>query len=134
MISNNTPSYNCANAGDNYITQDRQIQYQVLDTSIPPVPIQVAGMNLTETLNGNSNTCKVAYPTPTVGAQSGSNGYFPLPDTLQLCSPVCLPADSNGNPKGSCTVSLAQTWNVNGYPAKSDTLTYTCPGPPMGAP
>ncbi len=134
VISNATPLHNCASAGYAYNTADRQIQYQVLDTSAPPVPIPAAGMNLTETLNGLSNTCKVPYPTPTVGAQSGSNGYFPLPDTLQLCSSVCLPANAQGNPTGSCTAQVAQTWSANGFPVKSDTLTYTCPGPPTGAP
>jgi hypothetical protein len=134
VISNNTSLVACTNLPGSYNTQKRSIQYQVLDTSSPPQPIQVAGMNLTESLNGISNTCKVPYPTATVGAQSGNNGYFPLPDTLQLCSPVCLPADANGNPTGSCSATVAQTWNVNGFAVKSDTLTYTCPGPPTGAP
>lgn len=134
VISNITPQYSCSNLPGTYITVDREIQYQVLDTSSPPVPIPVAGMNLTETLGGISNTCKVPYPSPTQNASSGSNGYFPLPDTLQLCSSVCLPANANGDPTGSCTAQVAQTWNANGFPVKSDTLTYTCPGPPTGAP
>ncbi len=134
VISNTTPLVACTNLPGSYNTYKRSIQYQVLDTSSPPTPIQVADMNLTETLNGISNTCKIPYPTPTVGAQSGDNGYFPLPDTLQLCSAVCLPANGNGNPTGSCSATVAQTWNVNGFAVKSDTLNFTCPGPPTGAP
>lgn len=134
VISNSTPQFNCANVGVQYITTDRQIQYQVLDTSSPAVPIPVTGMDLTETLNGISNTCGGQYPTPTKGAKSGSSGYFPLPDTLQMCSSVCLPANSNGGPSGICTMKVGQTWNVNGFPVKSDSLVYTCPGPPTGAP
>jgi len=134
VITNNTSLAACTNLPGSYNTQKRSIQYQVLDTSSPPTPIPVADMYLTETLNGISNTCNVPYPTPTVGEQSGSNGYFPTPDTLQICSPVCLPADSNGNPKGSCAANVTQTWNVNGFLVKSDTLSYTCPGPPTGAP
>lgn len=134
VITNTTPQFNCANVGLAYITKNREIQYQVLDTSSPAVPIPVTGMDLTETLNGISNTCGTTYPDPTQHAHSGSNGYFPLPDTLQACSPVCLPADANGNPTGGCMMKVAQTWSVNGFPVKSGTLTYTCPGPPTGAP
>ncbi len=134
VISNDTYSFNCANVGYAYTTQDRQIEYEVLDTSSPAAPIPVAGMDLSETLNGISNTCGGQYPTPTQGAHSGSNGYFPAPDTLQMCSSVCLPANASGGPTGSCTMQVGQTWNVNGFPVKNDSLVYTCPGPPTGAP
>lgn len=135
VISNDTPQFNCANVGVAYLTTDRQIQYQVLDTSSPAGPIPVSGMDLTETLNGISNTCSGQYPNPTQHRQSVTDGYFPAPgDTLQLCDPRCLPANANGGPTGSCTMKVAQTWYVNGFSVKSDTLQYTCPGPPTGAP
>ncbi len=133
VISNTTPTFDCANTGlPHYNTKDRLIQYQVLDTSA--APITAAGMSASETLNVTNNTCAVSGPNPTVGALTFSNGYFPGPDTLQLCSPQCLPANGNGDPTGSCTMNVTQTWNVNGYAVKSDTITYTCPGPPTGAP
>jgi hypothetical protein len=133
-IGNTTPQFNCAVQGFAYITNERDIQYQVLDTSTVPQPLPVLNMTATETLAPGTNTCAVTPPSPTVGAKTGSNGYFPAPDTLRMCSPKCMPADGSGNPTGSCNLSVAQTWTVNGYPVKSDTLTYTCPGPPTGAP
>ena len=134
VISNNTQLYACTNLPGSYNTQERLIQYQVLDTSSPPVPIQVAGMSASETLNVTTNTCDVPPPIPSVGVKTGSNGYLSGPDTLQLCSAVCLPANGSGSPTGSCSLVLAQTWTVNGYSVKSDTPTFTCPGPPTGAP
>ena len=86
------------------------------------------------TLNVISNTCNIDGPSPTINRPTLSNGYFGGPDTLQLCSAQCLPANSQGGPSGSCTMTVAQAWSVNGYPVKSDTLTYSCPGPPTGAP
>lgn len=132
VISNTTPQYNCALSGFAYITKERDIQYQVLDTS--NAPLLALNMSATETLTPGTNTCAVTPPSPTVGAKTGSNGYFPSPDTIRMCSPKCPPADGSGNPTGSCNLTVAQTWTVNGYPVKSDTLTYTCPGPPTGAP
>ena len=134
VISNTTPTFNCGSTGlPAYNTIDRSIQYQVLDTSSSPIP--VANMDASETtLNVISNTCNVTGPSPTTDAPTLSNGYFLKPDTLQLCSAQCLPANSQGGPSGSCTMTVAQTWSVNGYTVKSDTLTYTCPGPPTGAP
>jgi hypothetical protein len=136
VISNDTQLFSCTDLGPpgSYNTQERLVQYQVLDTSSQPVPIQVLDMSATETLNVTTNTCAVPNPNPTVGAQTGSNGYFPAPDTLRLCSSVCLPANGNGNPTGSCNLAFAQTWSVNGYSVKSDTVVFTCPGPPTGAP
>jgi hypothetical protein len=136
VISNEPALFGCTDLGPpgSYNTQERLIQYQVLDTSIPAVPIQAAGMSATETLKVGTNTCKVPNPNPTVGAQTGGNGYFPAPDTLRLCSAACLPANGSGNPTGSCSLKLAQTWTVNGYPVKSDTVAFTCAGPPTGAP
>jgi Bacterial Ig-like domain (group 2) len=133
VVSNETIPFNCASVGDNYITQERDIQYQVLDTSSPPVPVQATGMELDESLHVTTNTCGATL-TPTTGAHSGNNGLFPLPDHLRGCSSKCLPADANGNPKGSCQLVAGQIWSVNGYQVKSDTLTFTCPGPPTGAP
>jgi hypothetical protein len=134
VISNATPTFNCGNTGlPAYNTADRLIQYQVLDTSGSPIP--AAGMDASETtLNVISNTCNVAGPNPTINSPTLSDGYFQGPDSLQLCSAQCLPAGQNGVPLGSCTMKVAQTWGVNGYSVKSDTLTYTCPGPPTGAP
>jgi hypothetical protein len=136
VISNDTELFGCTNLGPpgSYNTEERLILYQVLDTSTPPAPIQVSDMSATETLNGGTNTCRVPDPNPTVGAQTGSNGYFPAPDTLRMCSPACLPANGSGNPTGSCSLTFGQTWTVNGYPVKSDTVAFTCAGPPTGAP
>jgi len=137
VISNDTPTFNCGNTGlPAYNTSDRLILYQVLDTSGPPAaPIPVANMNATEsTLSVVSNDCNVNGPNPTIDAPTLSNGYFFNPDTLQLCSAKCLPAGNGGVPLGSCTMQVNQTWSVNGYPVKSGTITYTCPGPPSGVP
>ena len=135
VVSNTTPAFDCGKTGlPSYNTVDRLIQYQTLDTASPPVPIPVAGMNATESLTVLSNNCNVAAPSPTIDAMTLSNGNFPGADTLQLCSAACLPAGSNGQPLGSCSAQVAQTWTVNGFPVKSDTITYTCPGPPTGAP
>ena len=136
VISNTTPLFNCGNTGlPAYNTTDRLIQYEVLDTSSPAVPIPAANMFASETtLNVISNTCNIDGPSPTINRPTLSNGYFGGPDTLQLCSAQCLPANSQGGPSGSCTMTVAQAWSVNGYPVKSDTLTYSCPGPPTGAP
>ena len=49
VITNTTPQWTCSNLPGSYITEERLIQYQVLDTSAVPIP--VTGMNLTETLN-----------------------------------------------------------------------------------
>jgi hypothetical protein len=137
VVSNDSEAYVCTDlgpAGSSYNTQERLIQYQVLDTSSPPLALQAADMTATETLTVTTNTCQVPDPTPTVGAKTGSDGYFPDPDTLRLCSSVCLPANGSGSPAGSCSLVLAQTWTVNGYLVKSDTPTFTCSGPPTGAP
>jgi hypothetical protein len=136
VISNDTQLFSCTDLGPpgSYNTQERLVQYQVLDTSSQPVPIQVLDMSATESLAIVTNTCGVEDLNPTAGALTGSNGYFPGPDTLRLCSAVCLPANGNGNPTGSCNLNIAQTWTVNGYPVKSGTLGSTCPGPPTGAP
>jgi hypothetical protein len=133
VISNDTTTYNCALAGYAYLTQERDVQYQVLDTSSPPAPIQAMDMSATETLNASINTCNSTW-IPTVGAQTGIDGYFPAPDHIRDCSAKCLPADQNGNPTGSCQLVIAQTWTVNGYSVKSDTINFTCPGPPTGVP
>jgi hypothetical protein len=137
VISNDTLLYGCTDlgpSGSSYNTQERLIQYEVLDTSSPAVPIQVAGMSATEAFNVTTNTCEVPTPNPSVGVKTGSNGYFSGPDTLRLCSAVCLPANGSGDPTGSCSLVLGQTWTVNGYSVKSDTPTFTCAGPPTGAP
>ena len=133
VISNDTTPYNCALTGYAYFTQERDIQYQVLDTSTPPVPVQAQNMSATETLNASTNTCNSTW-IPTVNAHTGTNGYFPAADHIRNCSAKCLPADQSGNPTGSCQLVIAQTWTVNGYSVKSDTRNFTCPGPRTGVP
>ncbi|HET7890439.1 MAG TPA: hypothetical protein VFL34_02900 [Candidatus Sulfotelmatobacter sp.] len=133
VISDDTTTYNCALAGYPYFTQERDIQYQVLDTSSPPAPVQAQQMSATETLNASINTCNSSW-VPTVGAKTGTNGYFPAPDHIRDCSAKCLPADTSGNPTGSCQLVVSQTWEVNGYSVKSDTINFTCAGPPTGVP
>lgn len=129
VISNSTPTISCSQG---YKTSERLIQYEVLDTSGAAIP--AAGMNATEAFSDVSNTCSIPYPTPTVNASTLSTGYFPGPDTLAMCSSKCLPASSGGVPLGSCGIQVGQTWTVNGYQVKTDSITYTCPGPPTGAP
>ena len=131
---NTTQVISCSVNGQNYNTQQRQIQYQVLDTSSPPVPIQALNMDATESFNTSTNTCAVSDPTPTINAHTGSNGNFPAPDQLSLCSAKCLPPDVNANPTGSCQFVTSQTWTVNGFAVKTSTITYSCPGPPTGVP
>lgn len=136
VITNTTPNISCTtvNPSLTYTTTDRLIQYQVLDTATPPAPIPASGMNATEILNVTANTCAVKGPTASVGVPTLSNGYFPAPDTLQLCSSVCLPANSKGGPSGTCMVVVSQVWQVNGFSVKSGNITYTCAGPPTGVP
>ncbi len=43
VITNTTPQWTCSNLPGSYITEERLIQYQVLDTSAVPIP--VTGMN-----------------------------------------------------------------------------------------
>ena len=134
VVSNDVQAFVCTNASPSYTTEERLIQYQVLDTSSPPVPVQALNMRATETLNLTSNPCGEPAPNPTVNETTGINGYFPAPDQLAFCSPKCLPVNSSGVPTGTCTATIAQTWTVNGYSVKSDTVSDTCPGPPTGAP
>jgi hypothetical protein len=133
VISNVPSQFDCASLGLQYKTNQRQIQYQVLDNATPAVPIAVPGVTVSEVLSVVSNSCNVSGPTATTGFTDG-NGNFPSPDILRLCSSKCLPADSNRNPTGSCTMAVSQTWKANGFSVKSGTITYTCPGPPTGVP
>jgi hypothetical protein len=134
VVSNTTEAISCSNLPGDYTTQERLIQYQVLDTSSPPVAVQALNMRASEVLAYNSNGCDTPPLNPTTNAVTGTNGYFPAPDMLAMCSANCLPANNSGVPTGTCTNSIAQTWTVNGYAVKSDTPTFTCIGPPTGAP
>jgi len=134
VVSNDTQALACANLPGSYTTQERLIQYQVLDTSSPPVAVQALNMRASEVLAYNSNGCDTPPLNPTTNAVTGTNGYFPAPDMLAMCSVNCLPANSSGVPAGTCTDSVAQTWTVNGYAVKSDNVADTCIGPPTGAP
>jgi hypothetical protein len=101
----------------------REILYQVLDEAGQLIP--AAGIRVAETLNTTSNSCNVANPSPTSGLtlQSGS---FPSVDTLAMCSATCLPADSNRNPLGSCSIVVSQSWRANGFLVRNNLLAYQC--------
>ena len=134
VVSNDTQALACTNLPGSYTTEERLIQYQVLDTSSPPVAVLALNMRASEALAYNSNGCDTPPLNPTTNAVTGTNGYFPAPDMLALCSVNCLPANNSGIPTSTCTNSIAQTWTVNGYAVKSDTVAFTCIGPPTGAP
>ena len=59
-------------------------------------------------------------------ADAGTNANKVPKDRTAACTTHTGPA--------SYAMVVAQTWSVNGYAVKSDTITYTCPGPPTGAP
>lgn len=121
--------YDCSGAPsfDNYLAYGLDVQYEVTDSSNRVIP--VAGMPANETFsNFRSNCAGFNEPPRPHNSSTLSDGKFAGPDSLFFCSESCLPADSNRNPTGSCTATMNQTWTVNGYPVRTNTLRYTCQG------
>ena len=117
--------FNCNAAfGIAYNGDRRDILYNLRDQS--GSPIQTAGIPVAESFTPISNDCAVLdTPTPTSGVTDGL-GNFPNVDRLALCSSRCLPANASGNPTGSCTLSIFQTWTANSVPVRRNQITYHC--------
>jgi hypothetical protein len=110
-------------------TDEAQITYTVKDQN--GNAIQFAGMPVVESFSAISNNCAGVHSTPTASSgQTLANGSFPTPDYLVMCSSSCMPANANGQPTGSCTLQVSQTWKANGLSVQTRIVTYTCLGPP----
>jgi hypothetical protein len=84
-------------------------------------------MTVSESFGSISNSCGgFDTPNPTTGATTDPTGTFPGPDLLALCSTACLPADASGNPTGSCTLKVNQTWTANNLSVRTNVVTYNC--------
>jgi hypothetical protein len=116
----------CTVSGSTYNGVRRDILYRVMDANVQP--ILTSGMSLTESFQAGTNSCTGTpnTPTPTVNAPSDSLGQFPNVDRLAICSVACLPANSSGNPTGSCTLSVTQTWTANGFTVRTNQIAYHC--------
>jgi hypothetical protein len=120
-----TQNFDCRTFNLAYNGVQRQILYQVFDAT--PQPILTAGMTVAESFTPISNSCAGVsnVPNATSGLTDGS-GTFPAPDELAICSSSCLPADASGNPTGSCSLSVLQTWTANGFTVRKNQITYQC--------
>jgi len=120
-----TSTVSCENNA--YNTQEAHISYNVKDQN--GAPIKFPNMPVAENLSMISDGCNIGTPSPTSGS-TDSNGDFPGPDDLYMCSVLCLPANANQQPTGSCTTKVSQTWFVNWIQVQQKTITFTCAGPP----
>jgi hypothetical protein len=112
--------------GPDYNGVRRDILYRVMD-QWGTNAIQFAGMPAEESFEAISNTCTGVPSTPNPsGGETASNGDFNGPDRLAMCSSSCMPADSNRNPTGTCTLAFNQTWKVNGITVRNNSVTITC--------
>ena len=119
-----TQNFSCSVFGLNYNGIQRQILYNVLDQQSQPIQ---ARMTVSESFGSISNSCGGPdTPTPTTGATTDPTGTFPGPDLLAICSNSCLPADASGNPTGSCTLKVNQTWTANNLSVRTNVVTYNC--------
>jgi YD repeat-containing protein len=119
-----TQNFSCSVFGLNYNGIQRQILYNVLDQQTQPIQ---AHMTVSESFGAISNSCGGPNtPTPTTGATTDPTGTFPGPDLLAICSSACLPADASGNPTGSCTLKVNQTWTANNLSVRTNVVTYNC--------
>ena len=122
-------SITCQADTGNYSSQKDVIDYTVLDqgTNI----IHFAGIPVVESFSPISNSCANVPSTPTPSSwETLGTGHLNEPDTLYMCSNSCMPANSSGQPQGSCTYKFTQTFTANGFPVQTKTITMTCPGPP----
>jgi hypothetical protein len=123
--------YDCSRARPalTYTTRLAEITYTVLDQS--GRSIAFSNIPVAESFSNSNNNCQDVsnYPEATSGLTL-SNGQFPSPDTIGMCSPSCMPADSGGHPLGSCTDQFTQQWTANGFAVQTKTVAMTCPGPP----
>lgn len=91
----------------------RDILYQVQEGDGTPIS---AAMPISEQFTAVSNSCTDLPNTPTPSSgTTDSTGTFPSVDRLAMKSGLCLPADGNGIPQGSCTLVVQQRWLANGY-------------------
>lgn len=112
-----------------YTSQKEVINYTVLDQKTDT--IHFAGIPVVESFSPISNNCSDVPNTPTPSSwQTLDNGQLNAPDTLYMCSTSCMPANTNGQPQGSCTYKYTQSFTANGFPVQTKTVTMTCPGPP----
>jgi YD repeat-containing protein len=120
-----TQNFSCAALiGTNYNGVQRQILYSVLDQQSQPIQ---ARMTVSESFTAISNSCGgPPTPNPTTGAITDPTGTFPGNDLLALCSTACLPADSSGNPTGSCSLQVNQTWSANNLAVRTNAINYSC--------
>lgn len=113
----------------NYKTQELLTTYTLLSQSTQALP--VAGIPVVESFAPISNNCSGVANIPNASSwTTQSTGQLNADDGQAMCSPSCLPANSSGQPQGSCTYQFTQKFTANGYPVQSKTITMTCPGPP----
>jgi hypothetical protein len=118
-----------ANPALTYTTQLANITYTVLDQS-GKQPIAFANIPVAESFSSSNNNCQAVanYPAATSDLTL-SNGQFPGPDVIGMCSPSCMPSNGSGQPLGSCTDQFSQQWTANGFAVQMKTVTITCAGP-----
>lgn len=93
--------------------------------------IPVQGIPVVESFAPISNNCSGVANVPSPSSWTTTSiGLLNAADGQAMCSPSCLPANSSGQPQGSCTYQFTQNFTANGYPVQTKTITMTCPGPP----
>lgn len=119
-----TQNFSCAALiGANYNGVQRQILYSVLDQQNQPIQ---ARMFVSESFTPVSNSCGGQNTPVATSGTTDPTGTFPGVDLLALCSTTCLPADASGNPTGSCSLQVSQTWSANNLAVRTNAINYSC--------